>query len=227
MRIRLLRVFFVGAAAVLLAALGCKRSDDPSSALSSSLMFDSGSPEAREALGTRVDFVLNEENFAQWERAQEYLDALPRSAIPKDAGSGGNAVDRAVARLEASPRARTAIERTGLSVRDFVLETIALAQATEAAETGKSTSATPIPPANFQFVQRFRARALLARRQDRMSTEPQSEDMQPETSSEYGETPMERADSQRVMDDHHPSNDTAEIREPIRDSVRDTVPPPR
>jgi hypothetical protein len=227
MWIRTLRRFGGIGAALVVAASACKRSDDASSSLTSSLMFDSGSPEAREALGTRVDFVLTEENFAQWERAQEYLDALPRSAIPKQVASGGNAVDRAVARLEASPRARTAIERTGLSVRDFVLETIALAQATEAAETGKSTSATPIPQANFQFVQRYRARTLLARRQERMSNESQNDEMQSDTStsSESVDSAMDHSDSQHGMG-YQGSPDTAKAREPIRDSVRDTVPPP-
>jgi hypothetical protein len=227
MELRVLPVVRGVGLAVLLGVSACKRSDDPSSGLTSSLMFDSGSSEAREALGTRVDFVLTEENFAQWARAQEYLDALPRSAIPKEVASGGNAVDRAVARLEASPRARTAIERTGLSVRDFVLETIALAQATEAAETGRSTSATPIPQANFQFVQRYRARTLLARRQDRTSDDSQSEQMQSDTStfSESANPQMVDADSQRSAESHA-ATDTA-TPEPIRDSVRDTLPPPR
>jgi hypothetical protein len=149
---------------LLLVAGSCKReSRDATTALTSSLMFDSGSPEVREALASPVDFRINDENFAQWEAAQRYLEALPRSEIPAAPAQGRTAVDRAVARLESSPYVRTAIERTGLSVRDFVLETIALAQATEAAQTGKSITRGSIPPENFQFVQRYTSRALYSR----------------------------------------------------------------
>jgi len=216
----------VAAAALLLTAVGCKRSDDPSSALTSSLMFDTGSPDAREALSARVDYVLTEDNFARWEDAQSYLDALPRSALPPEAGTGGNAVDRAVARLEASPRARTAIERTGLSVRDFVLETIALAQATEAEQTGRSTSATPIPAANFQFVQRYRARALMARRDDRLARDYQNDETQSDASPASDSSGAQMDDASSDHGDASPT-DSADRREPLRDSVRDTVPPPR
>jgi hypothetical protein len=218
----------VAAAALLVAAVGCKRSEDPSSALTSSLMFDTGSPDAREALSMPVDYVLTEDNFAKWEDAQSYLDALPRLALPRQAAAGGNAVDRAVARLEASPRARTAIERTGLSVRDFVLETIALAQATEAAQTGRSTSATPIPAANFQFVQRYRARALMALRDDRLARDNQNDETQSDASaaSESSDSQMDDAGSDQGSASPSPT-DSADRPEPIRDSVRDTVPPPR
>ena len=132
-------------------------------ALGSSLIFDDASPEAREALASAVDFRINDDNFARWEKAERNLEALPRSALPAKSPAGGNVVDRAVARLESSPYTRTAIERTGLSVKDFVLETIALAQATEAARTGKSVSRGRIPPENFQFVQRYTSRALYTR----------------------------------------------------------------
>jgi hypothetical protein len=147
--------------ALLLLAVGCKREvPDAKGTLTSSLIFDDASPEVREALASPVDFRLNDDNFARWEKAQRNLEELPRSAIPVASPTRGGAVDRAVARLESSPYTRTAIERTGLSVRDFVLATIALAQATEVAHTGKSISRGPIPPENFKFVQRYSARAL-------------------------------------------------------------------
>jgi len=123
-------------------------------------MFGNASPDAREALSSPVNFTITDDSFSQWEKAQANLDKLPRSAIPSSPGVGSTAVDRAVNRLESSPYARTAIERTGLSVKDFVLQTIALAQAAEAAQTGKSLSGAPIPRENFQFVQRYTARAL-------------------------------------------------------------------
>jgi hypothetical protein len=151
------------AVAVLLALAGCKKNNASSSGSEvTSLLFDTSSPAVREALATPVDFRITEENYGQWEQAQRFLDALPRSAFASADGTSGNPIDRAVATLEASPRARTAIERTGLSVRDFVLETVALAQAAEAA-AGKPAGDVTVPTENLQFVQRYQSRILQAR----------------------------------------------------------------
>jgi len=151
------------AVAVLLALAGCKKNNASSSGSEvTSLLFDTSSPAVREALATPVDFRITEENYGQWEQAQRFLDALPRSAFASADGTSGNPIDRAVATLEASPRARTAIERTGLSVRDFVLESVALAQAAEAA-AGKPAGDVTVPAGNLQFVQRYQSRILQAR----------------------------------------------------------------
>jgi hypothetical protein len=155
------------AAAVFLALASCKKDSAPSSnSEGASMLFDDASPAAREALATPVSFRLNEANYNQWEQAQRFLDALPRSAFVSAAGTDGSPIDRAVATLEASPRARTAIERTGLSVRDFVLETVALAQATEAS-AGRPPGGVTVPAENVQFVQRYQSRILKARAERR------------------------------------------------------------
>jgi hypothetical protein len=154
-------------AAVLFTLASCKKDSEPSSNNEGgSLLFDAASPAAREALATPVSFRLTEANYNQWEQAQRFLDAVPSSAFTSSAGAGGNPIDRAVATLEASPRARTAIERTGLSVRDFVLETIALAQATEAS-AGNPPGGVTVPAENVQFVQRYQSRILQARAERR------------------------------------------------------------
>ena len=207
----------------LFAVAGCKR-EPPSAtgALGSSLIFDNASPEAREALASPVDFRINDDNFGRWEEARSNLEALPRSALPKSAASGGNAVDRAVARLESSPYTRTAIERTGLSVREFVLETIALAQATEVARTGKSLTRGTIPRENVQFVQRYTSRALYSSRSRISRSEnsyggSQDVDVMPEPAD---------ADSQMQLGSEHRS-ETRESADSVTekaDSVRDTVP---
>ena len=231
--------------AVLAALSGCKKGNSSQSdTLGTSLIFDSASPEAREALATPVDFRLTDENYAQWERAQQFLDALPRSALPANSGGGGNAIDRAVARLESSPRARTAIERTGLSVRDFVLETIALAQATEAAETGK---ATPVSAENFQFVQRFRSRILRARAQARVArAQAEASYMESDSTGQAvgamatgvngegvgHEAEIQSRDSTRASEHAEDPDSLARnnnkrprpARDPVRDTVRDTIP---
>jgi hypothetical protein len=213
-----------------MATVGCKRSSsgapDP---LAASLIFDNGSPEAREALATSVDFRLTEENFARWEEAQSNLEDLPRSAIQSGGLAGRSAIDRAVSRLESSPRARRAIERAGLSARDFVLETIALAQASEVVETGKSTGSTPVPSDNFQFVQRYRGRVLLARRENRLAREQAeafdmrvdtSESSNPDMNMRMDEGDAEHAEEMRT------GFDTAGMQDTTHDSVRDTVPVP-
>lgn len=151
------------AALILLTVAGCKKANHSATDNQvASLLFDVSSPAAREALATPIDFRLTDENYEQWERAQRFLDALPRSAFPTPSSEGGNPIDNAVATLESSPRARTAIERTGLSVRDFVLETIALAQAM-AAESGQPASGVSVPAENVQFIQRYRSRIVQAR----------------------------------------------------------------
>jgi len=209
-----------------MATVGCKRSGyHASDPLASSLIFDNGSPEAREALATAVDFRLTEDNFARWEEAQGNLEDLPRSAIQSSASSGGSAIDRAVTRLESSPRGRRAIERAGLSARDFVLETIALAQASEAVETGKSTSATPIPPDNFQFVQRYRGRVLLARREDRLAQDQaEAFDMRVDTSEDSSPEMNGQMDAGDA--EMRSGHDTADMQDTTHDSARDTVPMP-
>ena len=232
--------------ATLVAGQGCKRGNEaPSGPMAVSLIFDNSSPEAREALATPVDYRLTDANYAQWEQAQNNLDVLPRSALRPASSGGGSAIDRAVARLESSPRARRAIETAGLSVSDFVLETVALAQATEAAETGKSTSAAPVPAENFQFVQRYRARILRARAEARVArAQAESYYMQSDTAEQTGadvNLQMENAGSERetqMRTERDSANERAkrdstsresgqrmkQNSEPVRDTVRDTVP---
>ncbi len=161
---------------IVLSAFGCKRDNDRfANGTGTSAFLDDASPEAREALSIQVDYILTDKNFAQWEAAQRNLDRLPRSAFPAtNGGTGRNVIDRAVSRLESSPRARTTIEATGLTVRDFVLQTIALAQATEAAQGGRAAGAGLVPPENFRFVDRYRdriRRAQIAARTARRNAE--------------------------------------------------------
>ena len=220
---------------VMLSVAGSCKRESPSGAetLTGSLMFDNASPDAREALASNVDYRITDANFAQWEKAQRNLEKLPRSAIPASPGIGRTAVDRAVSRLESSPYARTAIERTGLSVREFVLQTIALAQAAEAAQTGKSLSGAGIPSENFQFVQRYTARALYSRSGAR--TEARTYDWEAEAvdvNSSQNETDAQMQVEQSDQSDQPPSTPPDSTRDSSsgvpRDSVRDSVStPPR
>src|SRR2546423_8271776 len=229
------------AAVVLLTLASCKKDSRPSSGTQfTSLLFDATSPAAREALATPVSFRLTESNYAQWEQAQRFLDALPRSAFASASGAHGSAIDRAVETLEASPRARTAIERTGLSVRDFVLETIALAQAAEA-QTGKPPRGVTVPPENVQFVQRYQSRIAQARTEARAmrarayTTEADTTGIGLQSSTNIGPEVDQAADARapdsaaigergRAADNlGRASKPPAQPKLPV-DTVRDTVP---
>ena len=223
------RIWMALAAVGLLTLSSCKKdSAAPSANQFTSLLFDASSPAAREALATPVNFRLTETNYAQWEQAQRFLDAVPRSDFASASGAQGTAIDRAVETLEASPRARTAIERTGLSVRDFVLETIALAQAAEA-QTGKPPAGVTVPPENVQFVQRYQSRMTprtVARSiPARVDTYDQSDTVNagvksaPSDQGAAGATP----ESSTVERDRG-SDSSAQQPKPPPDTARDTIP---
>jgi hypothetical protein len=184
----------VAVVAVSFAAAVCTgQTREATNPLVASLIFDNASPDAREALTSSIDYRITEDNFSRWQEAQENLDQLPRSAIRSTPGSGRSAIDRAIARLQSSPLARGAIESAGLSVRDFVLETIALAQATESAETGKSTSPILILADNYQFVRQYRSGGL--RVESTAPPEPPEAPEPPERSAESFDMQLEmRAD---------------------------------
>jgi hypothetical protein len=231
------------AAVMLLTLADCKKTSQSSSdSQVASLLFDVSSPAAREALATPVDFRLTDANYAQWEQAQRFLDALPRSAFAAAPSASGNPIDNAVATLESSPRARTAIERTGLTVRDFVMETVALAQATEA-ETGTPPSGVSVPAENVQFIQRYRSRILRARAEARATSAPTDTYSDADTTGIGAQTSTDvapvdqRAADARMGDsasvgDRGRSTDSVRrggqanepIRRPPADTVRDTIP---
>jgi hypothetical protein len=193
----------VAVVAVSFAAAVCTgQTREATNPLVASLIFDNASPDAREALTSSIDYRITEDNFSRWQEAQENLDQLPRSAIRSTPGSGRSAIDRAIARLQSSPLARGAIESAGLSVRDFVLETIALAQATESAETGKSTSPILILADNYQFVRQYRSGGLFAQ-----SVEP------PE--------PLESAEPLEPPEPPEPTTETFEMQLEMQAGTRD------
>ena len=228
------------AAFLLFSVSACKRDDDRfATATGTSAFLDDASPEAREALSIQVDYILTDEKFRQWETAQRNLDRLPRSAFPTLRNSGGgNAIERAVERLESSPRARSTIEATGLTVRDFVLQTVALAQATEAAEGGRAAGAGLVPPENFRFVDRYRARIRRAQAAARMARRnADTSDMQIDIGEGAGGDTaiaavgmdssttgtVERSNATESNADTAVSDDTRESEPTPRDTTRDSL----
>lgn len=221
----------VAAGFVLLSAIGCKRDSDRALDGSTAAFLDNATPDAREALAIQVDYKLTDENFAMWERAQRNLDRLPSSAFPAQRGTTrGDVIDRAVARLESSPKARTTIEATGLTVRDFVLQTIALAQATEAMQSGRPAGAGIVPPENFRFVERHRDRIgraqIAARNASRRARSADTEGafIEPMETDTTGESETGIAES---SDAAAGANPFPEQNPPRSDSARRDPEPPR
>ena len=132
-------------ALVLLFSAACKRDGG-------SYNFDDASEEAQQAIATSVEFTLTEDVFQKWEKAQANLDKLPASELSSIADPGGSdPVARGIKRLESSPPAKRAIESAGLSVRNFVLATVALAQAVKASQGGVPPTVGAIA-SNVRFV---------------------------------------------------------------------------
>jgi hypothetical protein len=203
---------------------GCRKSE-PSSDDGSGFLADV-SAEAKEALSAPVSYELNEDNFAKWETAERNLDRILASEFVNVQPAGGSAVDRAVARLQSSPRAKRAIEVAGLSVRDFVLETVALAQAVQASQTGRSTIASGVGAQNFAFVERFRERIRQSGLESDIARQSgDSAVTDPNTAAELAAADADRrADSIAESVDSITAADTGRGIPRQRDSARDTFP---
>lgn len=128
-----------------LLSVGCQRDNG-------AFNFDEASEEAQQAIAANVEFTLDEVIFRKWEKAQANLDRLPASELDNIPDPGGSdPVARGIKRLEASERARQAIQSAGLSVKDFVLATVALAQAVKASRGGVPPTVGAIA-SNVRFV---------------------------------------------------------------------------
>ena len=125
---------------------------------------------------------------------------------------------------------------------DFVLATIALAQATEAGASGKLVSTSPVAAENYRFVQRYGSRILRSRAQPRGAPARLEEENSPPDTATAIEGDMvtdvdvrheaemreldsaassrrAKTDSQTVEGNRRPTTP-----EPARDTVRDSLP---
>jgi hypothetical protein len=124
-----------GGALALSAMLACNRSRD-SNALTSDTAAAAGEVSSDSAtVGTvfhGVKYPLTSENYRKWTVAQTALDSIPEPmAMPRVdlRDPTDDDIERTVDFLSHQDAARRAIERSGLSVKDFVLTSIALGQA--------------------------------------------------------------------------------------------------
>lgn len=100
--------------------------------------------------GGSLRFSITSERYKQWDAAQRGLDrgiAARFGALLEPASPSERSIARAVELLESEPRARHAIERAGMSVRDFVVTTVALEQEMRLRGQGSTRQEpTPMPP---------------------------------------------------------------------------------
>jgi hypothetical protein len=118
---------------VLIGALACGRSPD-SNALSTDTAAGEVDPDSAVVGATfrGVKYPLTSENYRRWLAAQAALDSLPEPESMPRVGlrdPTDDEIERTVTFLTSHEDERRAIESSGLSVRDFVLTSIALGQA--------------------------------------------------------------------------------------------------
>lgn len=100
-----------------------------------------------------IEYTLTSDNYNKWLVAQRSLDSagIRMSERIDIRGVTGEDIDRVTESLQSQPSARTAIEGAGMSVRDFVLTTVALAQSWDAVN-GPSTRVLDARPENLDFL---------------------------------------------------------------------------
>lgn len=118
-----------------LSLLACTRTKDTSSLTSDTASLAGDVSMDVATSGTvfhGVKYPLTSENYRKWLVAQAALDSLPEpAAMPRVdlRDPTDDDIDRTVNFLAQQDAERRAIERSGLSVKDFVLTSIALGQA--------------------------------------------------------------------------------------------------
>jgi hypothetical protein len=109
--------------------VGCGRSDSSSGDVDTALLRTAGG-DVMLADGGRLPYEITSQRYADWEKARRGLRAaklgLTMSIDPLRVTERD--IQRAVSYFERNGKARRIIEDAGLSVRDYVLTTIALEQ---------------------------------------------------------------------------------------------------
>jgi hypothetical protein len=137
---------------VFCAIVSCNRGDVELRRADGSAFSTSGG-EVALADGSRLDFVITSQRYKQWDAAQSALGrtvAARFGALLQPKAPTERSIARAVSYLEGDARAKQAIERAGMTVKDFVLMTVALEQemrvaSGEGAGHASPRTATPLP----------------------------------------------------------------------------------
>ena len=125
---RFMRLLMLGAA---LAACRDEGRGEQVAARLDAAQLTSSDGEVALAEGGTLRFSVTSEQFRKWDAAQAGIDKTIQARfgdILKPESPSERTIDAAVAYLEGQPSARAAIEGAGLSVRQFVVTTVALEQ---------------------------------------------------------------------------------------------------
>ena len=93
--------------------------------------WTSSSGEVSLTEGEKLSFEITSERYKAWDAARQGLDsriAARYGAILQPGSPSRRNIEKAVEYLESEPAARASIERAGMSIRDFVVTTVALEQ---------------------------------------------------------------------------------------------------
>ncbi len=103
--------------------------------------------------GETLSFTITSERYKAWDAAKDGLDSRIASrygAILQPGSPSRRNIEKAVEYLESEPAARAAIERAGMSVRDFVVTTVALEQEMKLASARGEIPPDTLPTSAYQ-----------------------------------------------------------------------------
>lgn len=98
--------------------------------------------------GGSLEYSITSDRYKQWDAARRGLDRKMASrfgALLQPASPSERSIAKAVQYLEGEPRAKQAIERAGMTVRDFVVMTVALEQEMRLASSRGTPEPMPMP----------------------------------------------------------------------------------
>jgi hypothetical protein len=144
---------------LLLAAAGLAACDDLRGLVgggSSASLVSSSGGEVALADGGSLEFAITSEQYKRWDRARRGIDrriAARFGEILQPDAPTERSIAEAVSYLEGEPAARSSIEKAGMSVRGFVVMTVALEQEMRVA-SGQPRVRQPEPtPSPYDFPQ--------------------------------------------------------------------------
>jgi hypothetical protein len=108
--------------------------------------------------GETLSFTITSERYKAWDAARQGIDqriASRYGAILQAASPSRRTIERAVQYLESEPAAVASIERAGMSVRDFVVTTVALEQEMRLADARGEIPPDTLPTAPYPGYQPY------------------------------------------------------------------------
>lgn len=109
--------------------------------------------------GTGLAYTITSQDYRKWMQAEGALASIGRdelsTRIPLETATEDD-VARVTAELEANERVRSAIERAGLSVEEYVRMTVALEQAMAASDPDAGVRLRSVPAENIIIADRYR-----------------------------------------------------------------------